>query len=61
MNQQPEPASKRDPDLVNAEVALQRAAQKARDRARCHGVAVVYYENGQIVKEIPKKDHAARK
>lgn len=60
MNQQPPPSSNRAPDLVNAEIALQRAAQKARDRARCHGVAVVYYEDGRIVKKIPKTEPTAR-
>ena len=39
---------KRDPDLVNAEIALKRAAKKAREEARRVGVSVVVLENGEI-------------
>ena len=38
----------RDPDLVNAEIALQRAARRAREKAWRHGVPVVYSEEGVI-------------
>ena len=42
-----EPA--RDPDLVNSEVALRRAAKRAREQAR-HSVGyVVVYRDGKIV------------
>lgn len=39
---------KRDPDLVNAEIALKRAAKKAREEARRIGVSVVVLEDGEI-------------
>ena len=41
----------RDHDLVNAEIALKRAAQRARDCARHTGTSVVVYENGVIKEE----------
>ena len=41
---------KRDPDLVNAEIAMKRAANRAREIARKAGTSVVIYENG-IIKE----------
>lgn len=56
MSQQPSPPAKRDPDLINAEIALHRAAQRARDKARLHGVAVVYIRDGQIIKEYPRME-----
>ena len=45
------PTKQRDPDLVNAEIAIKRAAQKARENARRNGVPVVFIKNGQIVEE----------
>ena len=42
----------RDPDFVNAEIALQRAAQRARRRARQAGIGVVVMKDGKIVEEI---------
>ena len=42
---------KRDPDLVNAEIAMKRAAFRARELARKAGTSVVIYENGIIKKE----------
>ncbi len=50
----------RDPDLANAEVALRRAADKARDIARKTGTSVVYSINGKIVREKPTNDKPAR-
>ena len=47
---------KRDPDLANAEVALRRAAARARDIARKTGTSVVYSINGKIVKESPPEE-----
>ncbi len=44
---------KRDPDLVNAELAMKRAAIKARDVARRTGTAVVVMENETIREEYP--------
>ena len=42
---------KRDPDLVNAEIALKRAAQKAREFARKAGTSVVILKDGEITEE----------
>lgn len=42
---------KRDPDLAGAEVALQRAARKAREIAWKNGAAVVIEVNGKIKEE----------
>ncbi len=41
-------------DLVNAEVAMKRAAIKAREFARISGTAVVFMKNGIIVEEYPR-------
>ena len=46
----------RDPDLVNAEIALKRAAQRAREIARKAGTSVVIYENGTIKEEQETSD-----
>lgn len=45
----------RDPDLVNAEIAMHRAARKAREIARKTGVPVVYLQDGEI-REDPGTD-----
>ena len=45
-----------DPDFRNAEIALRRAARKARERARRFGHGVFIYENGKIVEERPGED-----
>ncbi len=42
------PSPKRDPDLVNAEIAIKRAAERAREDARKSGTTVVISENGQV-------------
>jgi len=42
---------KRDPDLINAEIALKRAAQKAREFARKAGTLVVILKDGEITEE----------
>lgn len=39
----------RDPDFVKAEIAMQRAAQKAKEKARCVGAGVVVLKDGGIV------------
>jgi len=44
---------KRDPDLINAEVAMKRAAIKARELALMSGTAVVTMKNGVINEEYP--------
>jgi hypothetical protein len=43
----------RDPDIANAEAALRRAAQRARERARRAGLKIPVYRNGQIIEEWP--------
>lgn len=45
----------RDPDLANAEIAMHRAAQLARERARMHKVGLVYWRDGEIVTEYPSE------
>jgi LDH2 family malate/lactate/ureidoglycolate dehydrogenase len=42
---------KRDPDLAAAEVAMKRAAQKARERARQVGSGVAVLRDGKIVED----------
>ncbi|MCX5830937.1 MAG: hypothetical protein NT140_03450 [Deltaproteobacteria bacterium] len=42
---------KRDPDLINAEIALKRAALKARELARQAGIGVVVLKDGNIIEE----------
>ena len=44
---------KRDPDLAAAEIAMKRAALKARERATRTGSGVVVLKDGQIVEERP--------
>ncbi|OQK15559.1 hypothetical protein AU255_15135 [Methyloprofundus sedimenti] len=43
----------RDPDLINAEVAIKRAAIKGRKLAEMSGTAVVTMKNGVINEEYP--------
>ena len=47
---------KRDPDFINAEIAMQRAALKARERAKRSGTGVVVVKDGDIVEERPEVD-----
>jgi hypothetical protein len=55
----------RDPDLINAEIVLHRAARRAREKAWRHGAPVVYAEDGVIKCEYPpntnetRNDHAS--
>lgn len=42
---------KRDPDLAAAEVAMKRAALKAREKARQVGVGVVILKDGRIIED----------
>jgi hypothetical protein len=44
---------KRDPDFINAEIALKRAALKARQRAAQAGIGVIVLQDGQIMEELP--------
>ena len=41
----------RDPDLVNAQIALKWAAGKAREIARKAGISVVIFKDGEIKEE----------
>lgn len=38
----------RDPDLINAEIALKRAAKRAREQADKAGIGVIVLQNGRI-------------
>jgi hypothetical protein len=51
---------KRDPDLVNAEAAIQRAVRQVRERAAKAGVPIAVLRDGKIVEEIPKKKSAGK-
>jgi len=42
---------KRDPDFIKAEIAMQRAAQKAREKAKRVGSGVAVLREGKIVEE----------
>ena len=42
---------KRDPDFINAEIALKRAALKARELARQAGIGVIVLQDGKIMEE----------
>lgn len=44
-------APERDPDLVNSEVALRRAAQRAREQARGSVGYVVVYRKGKVIED----------
>ena len=49
----PDKKRERDPDFVNAEIALKRAGQKARLRALQAGVGVIVIQDGRIIEERP--------
>jgi hypothetical protein len=51
----PDQKRERDPDFVNAEIALKRAAQKARLRALKAGIGVIVVQDGRIIEERPDK------
>lgn len=44
-------AKNRDPDLAAAEIAMKRAAAKARQRAKQVGAGVVVWKDGHVVEE----------
>lgn len=48
---QPPRKQERDPDLANAEIAMNRAACKAREIARKAGISVVFLKDGEIREE----------
>jgi len=43
----------RDPDIANVEIALRRAGQRARERAKRAGLKIPVYRDGQVVEEWP--------
>ncbi len=43
--------TKRDPDLVAAEIAVKRAAVKARQRAKQVGIGIMVLKDGRIIEE----------
>ena len=45
-----------DPDFRNAEIAMLRAAKRARERAKRFGHGVMIYENGKIIEERLEAD-----
>lgn len=49
----------RDPDLAGAEIAMDRAAKRARRRAAEMGGTVAIFKNGKIVHEYPFKETPA--
>lgn len=49
----------RDPDLVGAEAAMQRAAERARRRAIEITGSVVIFKDGKIVREKPGEEPSA--
>ena len=55
-----EKEGKRDPDLANAEVAIQRAVRQVRERAAKAGLPIAVLREGKIVEEIPKKKSAGK-
>lgn len=57
--QKNEQKKKRDPDLVNAEIAIQRAVRGVRELSEKTGAPIVVLKGGKIVKEVPgTKSHA---
>lgn len=46
---------KRDPDFINAEIAIKRAVLKARQQAQQAGIGVIVLQDGKIMEERP--DH----
>ena len=48
-----EKKEERDPDFINAEIVLKRAAKQARLRAIQAGVGVIVLQDGRIMEERP--------
>jgi len=53
-NKRDQKMKQRDPDLVNAEAAMKRAAIKARETAKKTGTAIVILDNDVIREEYPE-------
>ena len=49
------PFGEYDPDVINSEIALRRAAQKARERARRYGWEPAIFKDGKIIPARPIK------
>jgi len=47
----PAGGKERDPDFINAEIALKRAARKARELAQQAGIGVIVLQDGKIMEE----------
>jgi hypothetical protein len=45
-----------DPDIRLAELALKRAALKARERAKRFGHGIIINENGKMVEKFPEQE-----
>ena len=58
MNSKNQKDSERDPDIVQSEIAMQRAAKRARKIAQQNNTYIVIYRNGKIVKEKVDEDAA---
>ena len=52
---------KADSDMVNAEIALKRAAKRAREEELRAGIGVIVLRNGQIVEEFLARNFDAGK
>ena len=51
-----QPQIAQDPDIVNSEVAMLRAAQLARRRAWQAGIGVIVMKDGKIVEEMQDRE-----
>lgn len=51
---------KRDPDLAAAEIAMKRAAAKARQRAWQAGLGIMVWKDGKVVEEANRGDSLNR-
>jgi hypothetical protein len=50
--------TERDPDFVSSEIAMRRAAKRAREIARQHNSYIVVFRDGKVVKEKVDMDVA---
>ena len=48
--------AERDPDLINAEIALKRAARQVREEARRSGTALAYLVDGKLKIDRPSNE-----
>lgn len=52
---------KRDPDFITAEVAMKRAAMKAREKAKRVGSGIVILKDGRIEEELSEASEYAER